>query len=45
MMHALDPAVHEPIFKAIVDLIPPPPPHRWAVTVDGSRTGCVSGGS
>jgi hypothetical protein len=27
MMHALDPAVHEPIFKAIVDLIPPPPPH------------------
>jgi len=27
MMHALDPAVHEPIFKTIVDLIPPPPPH------------------
>lgn len=27
MMHALDPAVHEPIFAAIVDLIPPPPAH------------------
>ena len=26
-MYALDPAVHEPIFKTIVDLIPPPPPH------------------
>ena len=26
-MHALDPAVHEPIFNTIVDLIPPPPPH------------------
>ena len=27
MMHALDPAVHGPIFKTIVDLIPPPPTH------------------
>jgi hypothetical protein len=26
-MYALDPAVHEPIFRTIVDLIPPPPPH------------------
>lgn len=26
-MYALDPAVHEPLFKTIVDLIPPPPPH------------------
>lgn len=27
MMHALDPAVHGPIFETIKDLLPPPKPH------------------
>lgn len=27
MMHALDPAVHGPIFATIQQLVPPPPPH------------------
>lgn len=27
MMHALDPAVHGPIFETIKDLVPPPKPH------------------